>query len=157
MTLVEFTDYHCPFCRRHAQNTTPSLIKDYVETGKIRYGIRELPLESLHPRAFKLAQAAICAGQQGKYWIMHDLFFEKKVTDVDASAKAAKLNMSIFSTCTNDKAVEKQIREGIKTAGKLGIRGTPGFILGETNTNTPNTLHALQSLRGTFAVRPLSS
>lgn len=148
VTLIEFTDYHCPFCRRHAQNTAPSIIKDYVETGKVRYGISELPLERLHPQAFKLGQAAICGGQQGKYWTMHDLFFEKKVTDVEASAKTAKLDMQKFNQCMADKATEQQVRNSIKTATKLGIRGTPGFILGKTNTKNLNNLHALKSMRG---------
>ena len=148
VTLVEFTDYHCPFCRRHAKNTMPQILKNYVDTGKVRYGIREFPLESIHPQAFKLAQAGICGGQQGKYWTMHDLFLEKKVTDIDATAQAAGLNMEEFAACMADKATEQQVREDIKTATRLGVRGTPSFILGKTDSGNPDMLRALKFIRG---------
>ena len=66
VTLVEFSDYLCPFCARHVSQTLPQIVTDYVKTGKVRYVFRDFPIESLHPRAFKVHEAAYCAGDQGK-------------------------------------------------------------------------------------------
>lgn len=148
LTLIEFTDYHCSFCQRHAIKTAPSLIKDYVDTGKIRYGVSELPIAALHPKAVELAKAAICGGQQGKYWEMRDLFFKEKVTDVTVPAKEATLNMEEFDQCMADQATEQQVNASITTAGKLGIKGTPSFVLGKTNSKNPGILYAEISIHG---------
>jgi protein-disulfide isomerase len=72
VTLVEFTDYQCPFCSRHFRDAMPQIDNDYVKTANIRYVLREFPLASIHPLAFKAAEAANCSGEQGKYWEMHD-------------------------------------------------------------------------------------
>src|SRR4051812_24361278 len=63
VTLVEFTDYQCPFCTRHFRDTMPQIENEYVKTGKIQYVLRDFPLESMHPLAFKAAEAAICSGE----------------------------------------------------------------------------------------------
>ena len=78
LTLIEFSDYQCPFCRRFAETTLPVLKRDYIETGKLRYVFRDFPLDRLHPQARKVAEAAHCAGDQGKYWAMHDLLFQQQ-------------------------------------------------------------------------------
>ena len=67
LTLIEFTDYQCPFCKRHVTRTMPEIMKEYVDTGKVKYVLREFPLKSIHPNAEKLSQAALCDGDQGKY------------------------------------------------------------------------------------------
>ena len=74
LTMIEFSDYQCPFCARHAQQTLPEIDRDYIATGKVRYVFRDLPLP-IHPEAPKAAEAAHCAGDQGKYWEMHDWLF----------------------------------------------------------------------------------
>ena len=76
VTLVEFTDYQCPFCRRHFSTTMPQLVRDYVESGKLRYVVKEFPIPSLHPSAAKAAEGALCAGDQDRYWEMHDAIFQ---------------------------------------------------------------------------------
>ena len=76
VTIVEFTDYQCPFCKRFAKNTQTQIIENYVDKGKVKYVLREFPLKNIHPNADKLAQAALCAGDQGKYWEMHDRFLK---------------------------------------------------------------------------------
>ncbi len=75
VVLVEFTDYQCPFCGRYVHDAYAQIEAEYIKTGKLRYVIREFPLESIHPQAFKAAEAALCAGDQGKYWEMHDRLF----------------------------------------------------------------------------------
>ena len=75
--LVEVSDYHCPFCRRHTLTTQPQIDAEYINTGKLRYVFIDYPIDQLHPEAFKAHEAANCAGDQGKYWEMHVKLFEQ--------------------------------------------------------------------------------
>jgi protein-disulfide isomerase len=106
VTLVEFSDYQCPFCKRHATTVMPQLIKDYVDTGKVRFVMRELPIENLHPRAVAAAEAALCAGDQGKYWEMSEALFndQKANTDENFQAMAGGLELDVpaFTECMGD-------------------------------------------------------
>src|SRR5262245_33844923 len=72
VAIVEFGDYQCPFCVMHANQTLPLIALDYVKTGKVRYFLKDFPIEAVHAQAFKEAEAAHCAGEQGRYWEMHD-------------------------------------------------------------------------------------
>src|SRR6266571_4836593 len=72
VAIVEFGDYQCPYCGQHANQTLPQIVTDYVKTGKVRYFFKDFPIEGLHSQAFRAAEAARCAGAQGKYWEMHD-------------------------------------------------------------------------------------
>ena len=78
VTLVEFSDYQCPFCGRHFTQTEGQLNKDYVDTNKVVFYYRDFPLSQIHPGAQKAAEAARCAGDQGKYWEYHDLVFQNQ-------------------------------------------------------------------------------
>jgi len=80
VTLVEFTDFQCPFCERHTTTTVPQIIKDYVNTGKVKYYIMDYPLTQIHPNAFIASEAARCAAEQGKYWEMYDKIFTTQTT-----------------------------------------------------------------------------
>src|ERR1043166_1547221 len=70
LTIVEFSDYQCPFCANHARDAFLQIDRDYVQTEKVKYVLRDMPIESIHPLAMKAAEAAHCAGEQGKYWPM---------------------------------------------------------------------------------------
>src|SRR3990167_1145976 len=72
ITLIEFSDYQCPFCSRHSRDTLPQLEREYIASGKLKYVFRNFPIESIHPLAFKAHETANCAGEQGKYWEMQD-------------------------------------------------------------------------------------
>lgn len=78
VTMVEFSDYQCPFCERHFTQTEPQLKKEYVDTGKVKFYYRDFPLSQIHPGAQKGAEAARCAGDQGKYWEYHDSLFKNQ-------------------------------------------------------------------------------
>jgi len=78
ITIVEFTDYQCPFCSRHFTQTYPRLVEEYIEQGIVRYVFKDFPLNSIHPQAAKAAQAARCAGDQGNYTGMHDRLFSNQ-------------------------------------------------------------------------------
>lgn len=78
ITLVEFSDYQCPFCGRHFTQTEPQLKREYFDTGKVKFYYRDFPLSQIHPGAQKAAEAARCAGDQNKYWEYHDLVFQNQ-------------------------------------------------------------------------------
>ncbi len=77
VTIIEFSDYECPFCGRHYQQTYPQIKKNYIDTGKVKMSFKDFPL-SFHQSAQKAAEAARCAGDQGKYWEMHDKLYSNQ-------------------------------------------------------------------------------
>jgi len=134
LTLVEFTDYECTFCRRFQVMTFPELRKKYIETGKLRFTSRDLPLD-FHARAFRAAEAARCAGDQGRFWEMRDLLVSTGKLDgedITAHARQLKLDLKAFSACLADGKHRVAIQQDILEAAKLGINGTPGFVIGRS-------------------------
>lgn len=138
IVLVEYTDYQCPFCARHYAQTYPQIISEYVDTGLVRYVIKDFPLESIHAQANLASQAAHCANDQGAYFKMHDRLFEQQQEWAN-NEKAAdyfiryagelELDTAIFEQCLNSgkyvDLIASQVEEGIG----FGIDGTPGFFL----------------------------
>src|SRR5665647_3286385 len=106
LTMVEFTDYQCPFCGRFEATTFPEIKKNYIDTGKMRLIVRDLPLGDMHPFALKAAQSVHCAGDQGEFWEMKELVFKNQnKIDVDSLAGYAKdlsLNGDTFKSCMAD-------------------------------------------------------
>jgi len=131
--------------------TLPQIQRDYIKTGKVKYVFRDLPLESIHRQAFKAHEAANCAGDQEKYWEMHNQLFanQKKMRrkDLSAYAKAIGLDLSVFEGCLDSGKHVKAIRTDIASAGNAGIRGTPTFLLGYTESD-PSKVKAVRMLRG---------
>lgn len=80
VTMIEFSDYECPFCARHFTQTEGQLIKEYVDSGKVKFYYRDFPLSQIHPGAQKAAEAARCAGDQNKYWEYHDAIFQNQTS-----------------------------------------------------------------------------
>ena len=140
LTMVEFTDYQCPYCGRFETTTFPEIKKNFIDTGKLRLILRDLPLGDMHPFALKAAQSVHCAGDQGKYWEMKELVFKNQnKIDVDSLAGYAKdlaLNGDTFKNCMADGKHLKEIGDEAKYAQSLGITGTPTFILGKTAGDT---------------------
>ncbi len=139
LTLIEFSDYQCPFCGRHSRETLPQIVRDYVETGKLRYVFRNFPLETLHPHAFKAAEAAYCAGEQGRYWEMHDRLFANQqalgVPQLSGHAQALGLDLTSFEQCLGSAKYAVKIRKDLADGQTAGVRGTPMFYLGVTESN----------------------
>lgn len=152
VTMVEFTDYQCPYCRQHVYETLPEVLKAYVDTGKLRYVVRELPIVRIHPQAFKAAEAARCAGAQGKYWEMHDLLFHNqnsfKREDLAGYAEGLGLDLERFSQCLDEGEEATVVREDLKAGRLAGVRGTPTFFLGLTQSATPGMVNATRVIRG---------
>jgi protein-disulfide isomerase len=152
VTLIEFTDYQCPYCRRHSTNTKPQLVKDYVETGKLKYVMREFPLEAIHPQAFRAAEAALCAGDQGKYWDMSARFFKDprnlQPDDLMNHAEGLGLDKAAFTDCFDKATYAEQVRNDLKAGTAAGVRGTPSFLIGLTDPEDPTKVTATKMLRG---------
>jgi protein-disulfide isomerase len=135
VTIVEFTDYQCPFCARHARSTLPDLVREFVDAGTVRYVIRDLPLP-IHPVAARAAQAARCAGDQGadQYWRYHAALFEahQQLAESSFVGIARKLSLDIprFQACVSSSAVAAKVRSDAAAAGQAGLRGTPSFVIG---------------------------
>ena len=133
--LVEFTDYQCPYCARHATSVLPQIEQNFIESGKIQYVLRDFPIASLHPHAGKAHEAAHCAGEQGKYWQMHDqLFFHQKALGpehlAEYSEKAGVSDRPAFEACLESGRYHQRARENITEGTEAGVRGTPSFLLG---------------------------
>jgi protein-disulfide isomerase len=135
LTIVEVSDYHCPFCRRHRQQTQPRLEADYVATGKVRYTFIDFPIEQLHPGAFRAHEAANCAGDQGKYWEMNARLFEEPTRE-DArlveQAQRIGLDAGVFRACLDAGKYATPVRASVARMADLGIASTPTFLIGRT-------------------------
>jgi protein-disulfide isomerase len=155
ITLIEFSDYQCPYCSRHYRDVMPQIVADYVDTGKVKYVMFENPISSLHKNAYNASLAALCAGDQGKYWEMHDIMFanqkELGVDGLKSFAASIGLNSSEFDTCLDSKKHEKQINSNLATATKLGVQGTPGFVLGLTDSKDPSKAKVSVYIKGAQA------
>ncbi len=134
VTLVEFSDFQCPYCRRHTMTTLPQIERDFIETGKIRCVVRDFPIKSSHPYAFKAAEAAHCADDQEKYWAMHDrLFANPKLlgpAHLSTHAKALQLDLAKFKECIGNGKYVAKIRRSLSEGVKAGVNATPIFFLG---------------------------
>ncbi len=150
LTLIEFSDYQCPFCARHTKDTNPQLQKEYVDSGKVRYVFFDMPLESMHKSAFKAAEATRCAGDQGKYWEMHERLFasQQMLEPWSAHAQALGLDGKMFEACMNSGKYANAVRADMAVAQQLGINATPTFLLGVTDPGNPAKVKGLALIRG---------
>ncbi len=150
-TLIEFSDYQCPFCSRFVRDTLPLIERDYVKTGKIKYVFRDFPLESLHPNALLASEAAACAGEQGKYWEMHDRLFSSpsalNAKDMITHAQFIGINPANFQQCLDSSKYREHIRNAMSEATGIGVNGTPTFFLGEALPNG-SKVKVIRVLRG---------
>ena len=133
VVIVEFSDFHCPFCRRHFKETLPKIKREYVDAGKVLYAFRNDPL-NIHPRAPDAAVAAMCGARQGKFWELHDRFFSAPTPvqpgDLERHAKAVGLDLPQFRSCMK-RIAREDVRTDADEARRLGFGGTPGFLIGE--------------------------
>jgi protein-disulfide isomerase len=134
LTMIEFTDYQCPYCRRFQAEVWPKLKREYIDTGKLRYIARDLPLVAIHAAAAPAAEAAHCAGEQGKFWDMHAALLAGTADlgsgGIERRASALGLDMARFDECLARKKYADVIRAHAQEAEAAGIEGTPGFVIG---------------------------
>ena len=132
VTIVEFSDYECPFCEKFYTQTLPQIEENYIKTGKVKLIYRDFPL-GFHAQAQKAAEAAECAGEQGKYYEMHNLLFEKGVAGGVSSfkeyAKEIKLDTTKFDQCLDSGKMSSEVQKDAADGGKYGVQGTPAFFI----------------------------
>jgi protein-disulfide isomerase len=131
VTVVEFSDYQCPFCRR-AEPTVEQMLKEYA--GKVRFEYRHFPLESIHPLARGAAEAAVCAEEQGRFWQFHDLLFTGSADGLAQahlleSAAKAGLDTAAFQACVAAGRGRARIDSDLAAGEAAGVTGTPAFFV----------------------------
>jgi protein-disulfide isomerase len=136
VTLVEFSDYQCPFCQRFFATTLSAIKKQYVEAGKVRYVFRDFPLDQIHPQARKAAEAAHCAGELGKYWEMHDLLFQNQKAlappQFAEHARTVGMDGAKFDECLSLGRYAARVTRGVTDGAAVGVQATPTFVVGKT-------------------------
>jgi protein-disulfide isomerase len=157
VTLIEYSDYACPFCGRYTSENVPALLEQYGLTGQVRFIFREFPLVSLHPTARVAHTAALCAGEQGAeiYWAVHDEIFVRQadwtnladpIEFVARLAESVGTEMTAYQECVDSGRTDEVITAGIAEAQALGFNGTPSFQLLADGVDDPYTLVGAQSL-----------
>ncbi|HYC31800.1 MAG TPA: thioredoxin domain-containing protein [Gemmatimonadales bacterium] len=138
ITVYEMSDFQCPYCRRFAQETFPTLERDYVRTGKVRWVFVNFPLTSLHSNAVPAAELALCAGKQGAFWPVHDLLFRHQ--DVWAPLKepaafflsladSAQIAKPALLECVKAPATRAEVRAEAEGSERAGASSTPTFYI----------------------------
>jgi protein-disulfide isomerase len=135
LTIVEFTDYQCPFCQRFHTTAFPELKKNYIDTGKVRFYSRDMPLD-FHPDAMRAAEAARCASDQGQFWQLRDVMgANPNNLDMDslvADATTLKMDANAFRACVESEKYKNAVQTDVMEAMKIGASGTPTFVVGKS-------------------------
>jgi protein-disulfide isomerase len=135
LVIVEFLDYQCPFCSKYHRDTFPEIQRKYIDTGRARYVLQDLPLPTLHPQAQGAAEAVRCAGDQKQLWQLRDALLAdtRSMTPgtIRQKAVAAGLDMTAFDACTASRKYESAVQADARVAAAAGITGTPTFVVGK--------------------------
>ena len=138
ITIIEYTDFQCPFCSRHFEQTFPLIIENYVDTGIVYYVFKDFPLTQIHPQAVMAANAARCAGEQDAYLPMHDALFRNQAAwngrnDADTIFTQYATEMGLvseqFATCLANSTYEDSIMAELNEGASFGVNGTPAFFI----------------------------
>ena len=141
ITIIEFSDFQCPFCARFYTQTLPLIYEEYIEPGKVKLVFRDYPIQSIHPNAVPAAIASECANEQGKFKEMHDTLFENqnewgKQKTADALslfsqyATKIQLEQEVFDSCLTSGKYIEEISKDLDDGRDYGVTGTPGFFVG---------------------------
>ena len=141
ITIVEFSDFQCPFCAKFHETTLPQIEQNYISTGKVNFVYRDFPIQSIHPNAIPAALASECADDQRKFWEMHDMIFENQRNwqglQITQSANLFKeyaiqlgLNTDEFDACMDSGKYLEEIQKDLNDGRAYGVTGTPGFFVG---------------------------
>ncbi len=130
VTIIEFSDFQCPYCSR-VVGTLKEVVRLYPK--QVRLAYRDFPIAALHPKAHKAAEAARCAGDQGKFWEYHDRLFESQAqatpADFKRFAEQLKLDSNRFSACLDSEKHAAAVQADVQEGTRLGITGTPTFFI----------------------------
>ena len=141
ITIIEFSDFQCPFCARFHIQTLPTIMEEYIEKGDVKLVFRDFPLQSIHPNAVPASVAAECANEQGKFKEMHDILFERQnewsnletvyaIELFNQYSEQINLEQEQFTSCLSTAKYVKEIQNDLNDGRTYGITGTPGFFIG---------------------------
>jgi len=141
VTIVEYSDFQCPFCSRFFTQTLPLLEKNYIDTGKVKLVYKDLPLDNLHPNARPAHIASECADEQGRFWEYHDILFEKqsqwqRLSSSDLQSTLSQyasdlgLQAASFESCMQSQDIADEVNQDSLEAARFGATGTPTFFIG---------------------------
>ena len=141
VTLVEFSDFQCPFCRKFWKDTLPEIKKSYIDTGKVKLVYRDFPLE-FHAGAKPAAEATECAREQNKFWELHDKIFQEQEKMGQGTIEFAKaevvkwagqigLNMTQFNACLDSRKYQAEVEKDVTDGSAAGVSGTPTAFIGK--------------------------
>jgi protein-disulfide isomerase len=155
VTIVEFSDFHCPFCKR-AQATLKEILDRYP--GKVRHAFRDFPVDSLHPQARQAAEAARCADDQGKFWSYHDTLFANAPNGAPADLRRyagdVGLDVPVFERCLTDGTHRATVQRDLEEGARLGVDGTPAFFVNGRLISGAQPLEAFTKLIEQELARP---
>jgi protein-disulfide isomerase len=138
VTVYEMSDYQCPFCKKHVDETFPALEKEYIATGKVRWIFINLPLSSIHPNAVAAAEFAMCAARHGKFWPAHDLLYRTQTKWAPlknpapyllALGDSLRLPRLAMTGCLQNAETREEVRQDSEGAVKAGATSTPAFYI----------------------------
>jgi len=141
ITIIEFSDFQCPFCKKFHATTLPLLEKNYIDTGKVKFVYRDFPIKSIHPNAASAALASECADDQNLFWKYHDLVFENQrnweglskssaVNVFKQYASELGIDMDEFNQCFETAKHLTEVNGDLQDGVSYGVTGTPGFFVG---------------------------
>lgn len=140
VTIIEFSDFQCPFCKTLFDESLAQIKKDYVDTGKAKFAYRHYPLNSIHPNAQITAEASECANEQGKFWEYHDQLFtyqsdwetlsgEELNTKLSEYATAVGIDGAALLSCVTSNKYADKVEEDIAAGNEIGVDGTPATFI----------------------------
>jgi protein-disulfide isomerase len=138
VTVYEMSDFQCPWCKRHVEQTFPALEKEFINTGKVRWVFINFPIVSLHPNSLPAATFAMCAARAGKFWPAHDMLFryqgiwgplKNPAPYFLTLADSLKLERGMVTRCAQDSTVVAEIRSDAEGSQRSGARSTPSFYV----------------------------
>lgn len=152
VAIVEFSDYQCPYCGQYSRTTFSKIREQLIRPGRIRYFLFDFPLTSIHQHAEEAAEAAHCAGEDGKYWAFHDLLFQHQ----DALDRASLLTYaaeagempSRIKACLEEKRYQSRVADSVKEGKRVGVNATPIFFLGYVAPNGTSNVRVVAQMRG---------
>jgi protein-disulfide isomerase len=141
ITIIEFSDFQCPFCARFHIQTLPTIMDEYINEGTVKIVFRDFPIQSIHPNALPASVAAECANEQGKFKEMHDILFEKQnewnnqemnktMLLFNQYASEMQLEQEKFDSCLRNGKYIEEIKKDLDDGRAYGVSGTPGFFIG---------------------------
>ena len=141
VTIIEFSDFQCPFCAKFHLETLPLIMNEYINEGQVKLVFRDFPIQSIHPNALPASLAAECANEQGKFKEMHDVLFENQkewnkqsidnvIITFNQYASGMGLDGNTFDSCLKNGKYVEEIQKDLNDGRTYGISGTPGFFVG---------------------------